>query len=180
VRITGDDGVERPLVKSERILAEGGRWPVPERPSGWAWRYLGLGVILGGLLLAMGRSGVRGLATAYLAVATLWELVAGVVGLLITWLWAASTHMVAHWNENILLFNVLSLALAIALPMAVRGKPRAEKAARRLALGVTTLAALALLIKVSPAFHQSNLDLIALALPVHAGVLLGLRTRPPS
>jgi hypothetical protein len=180
VRITGPDGVERPLVKSERILAAGGRWPVPGRPSRWTWRYLGLGVILGGLLGALGRSSVRGLGVVYLAVATLWELVAGVVGLIITWLWAFSSHMVAHWNENILLFNVLSLALAIALPMTVRGKLWAEKAARRLALGVTTLAALALLIKLWPAFHQSNLDLIALALPAHAGVLVGLRTRPPS
>lgn len=180
VRITGADGVERPLVKSERILAVGGRWPVPERPSQWTWRYLALGLILGGLLAAMGRSAVHALGVVYLAVATLWELVAGVVGLIITWLWGLSSHMVAHWNENILLFNVLSLALAIALPLAVRGNPRAEKAARRLAVGVTTLAALALLIKLWPAFHQSNLDLIALALPVHAGVLVGLRTRPPS
>jgi hypothetical protein len=180
VRIIGPGGVERPLVKSERILATGGRWPVPERPSRWAWRYLGLGVILGGLLAATGRSGVRGLVAVYLGVATLWELVAGVVGLIITWLWALSAHAVAHRNENILLFNVLSLALAVALPMAVRGNPRAGSAARRLALGVAALAALSLLIKLWPAFHQSNLDLIALALPVHAGVLLGLRTRPLS
>lgn len=180
VRITGADGVERPLVKSERILAEGGRWPVPERPSPWTWRYLVLGLLLGGLLAATGGSPVRGPRIVYLAVATLWELVAGVVGLIITWLWALSAHMVAHWNENLLLFNVLSLALAVALPLAVRGSARGEKAARRLALGVTGLAALAVLIKVWPAFHQSNLDLIALALPAHAGVLLGLRTRPLS
>lgn len=180
VRITGADGVERPLVKSERVLAEGGRWPVPERPSGWTWRYLGLGLILGGLLALLGRAGGRGVGFVYLALATLWELVAGVVGLIITWLWALSTHMVAHWNENILLFNLLCLALAIALPMAVRGRPGAAKAARRLALSVTALAALTLLIKLWPAFHQSNLDLIALALPLHAGVLLGFRTRSPS
>ena len=37
-----------------------------------------------------------------------------------------------------------------------------------------------LILKLLPAFNQSNLELIALALPIHLGLWLGLRTREPS
>jgi hypothetical protein len=163
------------------MLSEGGRYPVPVRPSRWTLRYLLVGLLLGGLLAWLGRpdasrdsvrlSGRRWL---FLALATLWALLAGVLGALLTWLWAFSRHMVAHQNENILLFNLLALALAIVLPSAVRGKTWAVTPARRLALGVWLLAALGLLLKALPAFYQFNIELIALALPVHAGVALGL------
>ena len=178
---TGADGVARPVVVREQMLSEGGRYPVPVRPSRWTLRYLLVGLLLGGLLAWLGRpdasrdsvrlSGRRWL---FLALATLWALLAGVLGALLTWLWAFSRHMVAHQNENILLFNLLALALAIVLPSAVRGKTWAVTPARRLALGVWLLAALGLLLKALPAFYQFNIELIALALPVHAGVALGL------
>jgi hypothetical protein len=88
--------------------------------------------------------------------------------------------MVAHANENILLFNLLALALAIVLPSAVRGKGWAAKPARRLALAVAALAALGLVLKLLPMFSQKNLELIVLALPIHAGVWAGLRSSAPS
>jgi hypothetical protein len=176
VSVTGPDGVARPVVRSERVLAEGGRWPVPERPHDWTLRYLAAGIALGGLLVLLGRRAP----VAFLAVATLWALVAGLVGGLLTWLWGFSSHRAAHQNENLLLFNLLVLLLAFLLPAAVRGRRRAIQPARRLALVVTALAALGLVIKLVPGFHQSNLELIALALPVHAGVWLGLRSPAPS
>jgi hypothetical protein len=45
---------------------------------------------------------------------------------------------------------------------------------------VAALAALGLLLKLLPGVHQSNLELIALALPIHLGLWAGLRTREPS
>jgi uncharacterized membrane protein len=176
-------------VKHEQVLNEGGRYPVPLRPGNWTLGYLVAGLLLGGLLAWLGRPergveqpaphNVGGRRWMFLAIATLWALAAGVLGAVLTWLWAFSSHLVAHHNENILLFNLLALALAFVLPSAVRGKSWAVRPARRLALAVWVLAALGLLLKVLPAFYQSNLDLVAFALPVHAGVLLGLSSITP-
>ncbi len=189
VTATGADGVARPVVVREQMLSEGGRYPVPVRPSRWTLRYLLVGLLLGGVLGWLGRpdgrpesgagGGLSGRRWLFLALATLWALISGVLGALLTWLWAFSAHLVAHHNENILLFNLLALALAVVLPSAVRGKAWAVSPARRLALAVWGLAAVGLLLKALPAFYQSNLELIALALPVHAGVFLGLSGAAP-
>lgn len=189
ITVTGADGVSRPVVRQERVLSEGGRYPVPQRPASWTLRYLLVGVLAGALLAWLGRpdpirdSGPTRLSARrwlFLALATLWALLSGILGLILTWLWAFSSHVVAHQNENLLLFNILALALAIVLPSAVRGKAWAWKPARRLALVVAALAALGLLLKLLPAFHQSNLELIALALPIHAGLRFGLSSPAPS
>jgi hypothetical protein len=174
VTITGPDGVARPVVKSERILNQGGRWPVPARPVDWTLGYLGVGVVLGGALALLGRGRRRVARAAFLALATLWALLCGILGLILTWLWGFSSHIAAHRNENLFLFNLLALALAVVLPAALRGKAWAHQPARRLALAVAALAALGLVVKLLPGFQQKNLELIALALPVHAGVALGL------
>lgn len=180
ISVAGPDGVTHPVVKSERVLAPGGRWPVPARPHDWTLRYLTVGVLLGGLLAWLGARGAGVGRTAFLALGTLWVLLGGVLGLVLTWLWGFSSHEAAHANENVLLFNPLTFALAIVLPAAVRGWAWARLPARRLALTGVALAALALGLKLVPGFHQSNLDLVALALPAHAGVWLGLRSRSPA
>ncbi|NOT09042.1 MAG: DUF4105 domain-containing protein [Gemmatimonadales bacterium] len=198
VSIAGPDGAVRRLVKTRTVLAEGGRYPVPDRPADWTFRYLLVGVVIGGLLAGLGGRFGRGAASRrlgvsssrgavgaaaisrylFLALATLWMLLAGIAGLVLTWLWGFSTHLAAHRNENLLLFNLLALALAVLLPLALRG--RMEKPTRRLALLVVALAALGLLAKVVPGFSQANLELIALVLPVHAGVVAGWpRVRSP-
>lgn len=169
VRVSGPDGMERPLVRDARVLAQGGAFPVPATPSNWTGRFLAVGVVLGGLLAWLGGRRSR----AFVPLATLWALLAGVVGLALTWLWVFSTHVAAYRNENLFLFNVVVLILAIVIPL------RSESA-RRLAAVVTGVAALGLLLKLLPAFDQKNLELFALALPAHTGVWLGLRGRAPS
>ncbi|HJR34177.1 MAG TPA: DUF4105 domain-containing protein, partial [Gemmatimonadales bacterium] len=47
VKVAGPDGALRPVVKSFQVIAEGGRWPVPARPSNWTWRYLLVGLVVG-------------------------------------------------------------------------------------------------------------------------------------
>jgi len=174
VLVKGPDGAMHPLVKSERVLAEGGRWPVPDRPADWTPWYLVTGVLLAGLMLLTATRA----RPVFLAIGTLWSLVAGLAGLIITWLMALSAHMAAQQNENLLLFSLLSLALAVMFPSAVRGRAWAREPARRLALLIAALAALALLLKVLPFFRQSNLEIIAFALPVHLSVSAGLSRSP--
>jgi hypothetical protein len=180
IRILGADGISRPAARDSRVLYEGGLWPVPPVPSNWTLYYLGVGLVLGGVMLWLGKGTAPARRGAFLALGTLWALLAGIFGVALTWLWAFSTHVAAHRNENLFLFNLLALALAVVLPSAVRGKSWALKPARRLALAVAALAALGLLLKLLPMFRQSNLELIALALPVHAAVWLGVRNPSPS
>jgi hypothetical protein len=180
VLVTDSAGVTRKLVKSSRVLFEGGRWPVPPVPANWAWRYLLLGVAIGGTLFWLGKGRGRGARAAFLGLATLWALLAGMAGLVISWLSLFSAHRAAHQNENLLAWNLLALALAIVLPGAARGSARLERPARRLALVVAALAAVGLLVKAVPGFTQDNLALTLLALPAHAGLWLGLRSRESS
>jgi hypothetical protein len=182
VRVVVGDGSLRPAVRSQVVLVEGGRFPEPARPADWTFGYLGAGGALGLVLAGLGRhartarSGSDAARGGFLALGTLWALLAGVVGLLLAWLWAFSTHTAAHRNENLLLFNVLALALAVVLPSAVRARAWAIQPARRLALALAALAALNLLLKLLPG-DQGNLELIAFALPAHAGLALGLSSR---
>ncbi len=169
VRIVGAGGVERPLVKQARVLAEGGKFPVPSAPADWTWGFLGAGVILGGLLAWLGTRRSR----AFVPLATLWTILSGAVGLALTGLWLFSTHVAAYQNENLFLFNIVALVLALLI------LARPERA-RRIAAVVTGLAALGLVLKILPVFDQANLELIALALPAHAGVWLGLKARESS
>ena len=178
--ITDSAGGSRPLVKSARVLYEGGRWPVPAEPASWRWRYLLFGAGLGGVLWGLGRGKGRGARAGFLGLSTLWALLAGIAGLTITWLSLFSAHRAAHQNENLFAWNLLALAMAIILPAAARGSARLEKPARRLALAVAALAALGLVVKLIPGFGQDNLELTLLALPAHAGLWLGLTSRESS
>ena len=159
----------RPLVKSARVISPGGRWPVPDRPTSWLAGYLIVGVLLGGLVLALGAT------RAFLPAATLWLLVLGALGLLLTYLSGFSRHVATYRNENLLLCNVLSLAAAVLLPSALRGRSWAREPARKLVWLLFALVVLAL--GVTVVLPQHNAELIALLLPVQLGVLLGLERR---
>jgi hypothetical protein len=177
VTITGPDGRPVPLVASERTLFESTATPPPPIPPRWLARYLSLGVLLGCLAAWLG--GVarrdRPARLAFGIVAGGWELLAGVAGVVLTGLWSFTDHVMAYRNENLFQVNPLALLLALLLPFALRGSARAGRLAGRLALAVAALSVLGLALKVLPGFDQANLQVIALALPVHLGVAAGLR-----
>jgi hypothetical protein len=71
---------------------------------------------------------------------TTFAVVAGILGLLLTLLWAVTDHVSAHANENLLLFNPLWLVLAFPLSSSMwKGRP--SLLAERLAMTVAALAA---------------------------------------
>jgi hypothetical protein len=104
-----------------------------------------------------------------------WSFLAGLLGLLLLALWFLTDHWSSRNNENVLLLTPFSLGLAVLLPLALRRRAGAMRSAVALASIVAGLAVLALVIKLLPWFHQYNLELIALILPVHAGLLRGLK-----
>lgn len=173
LRVAGPDGVERPLVEAELVIAAGGSYPVPDQPSRWWPGFLVIGVVLGGVLAATGgaRSGARRL---FLPTAIVYAVVAGVLGLVMALLWAVSGHQVAWRNENLWQFNLVALALVPMLPAAARGSGPRSGAAHLLAWVIAGGSVLGAVLKVLPIFAQANWDVIALALPANLGLLLGV------
>jgi len=95
---------------------------------------------------------------------SIWCAVAGVLGLLLTLLWAVTDHVFAHRNENLLLFNPLWLVLAVSIAITM-WSGRAAAFTRWLATGLAGLTVLALLAHLVPLSSQVNLAIIGLALP---------------
>ena len=186
-------GARAPLVRAERFIpavdgddlatdvAAPAALAEPAPPDwGRVLLHLLTGLMLGGLLAGAGhlagtRAGGTGRVGAWvLAIAGgAWGLVAGILGLILTLLWLLTDHEFAYRNENLLQMNPLALGLAVLVPLAAwRG--RATVAAAVLGAVLLALAIIGLLVHPLPLTGQANLAIIALALPVHAGLLYGV------
>ena len=144
-------------------------------------------LILGVFLLVLRRPRYGGAGVTTLGAA--WSLVAGVSGSLLAFLWFCTDHLYSYRNENLFHLNPLSLILVALLARLAwkrwRGTPERAEGARRSALVVASMIAglslLGFLVQVLPVFDQVNGIVIALALPLHLGVvalLLALNPRP--
>ena len=179
ITVTDDSGRVRPLVVSEETLYLSTGEAPPDAPPTWWPRYLAVGLIIGGLLAFTGRRRheSRGARTVFVIVAMLWGLVAGIAGMALAYLWLLTAHITSYANENLLQFFPLSLALVALVPLTVH-RPALWAAARRVAIAVAALSAVGLLLKLVPG-SQVNAEIIAFALPIHVGLVIGLgRSRP--
>lgn len=169
------DGVPAPLVMGETEVFTATRPPerdaAPERTHWYALA----GVLIGTALFALGRTRGRPAGAGFYTLAILWSLVVGVAGVLIAGLWAFSEHTITFHNENVLQSNIVSLVLIVLLGLAAAG--RAERAAVVVAGLVVTLSIIGFVSQVLPGIDQPNGAMIALMLPAHAGLALGLRAR---
>jgi multisubunit Na+/H+ antiporter MnhC subunit len=174
ITVTGSDGGQTPLVRSERTLFESSATSPPDRPPFWLPIYLGIGLVLGSALFLLGGRAPRSRRArgALLALSGAWALVVGIVGLLLAGLWGLTDHTAAHNNENLLQANLLALGLLWLVPNAARGFSVGR--AMVLAGIVAGLSLLGLVLKLLPAFYQVNGEIIALALPIHLGVAAGV------
>jgi uncharacterized protein DUF4105 len=181
VSVTDPDGRTHKLVKTERHVALSDRFPVPATPHDWAPGYLLAGVVLGGVLAGLGRLGQSSSAgrLAFGIGATGWAFFAGVAGLALAALWAFTTHRFSYRNENLFQVSLLSLALAAVLPKAVWGSMARRRWGLVAAGLVVGLGLLGLLLKLTPPFNQANLDVVGFVLPVHLGLLAGLKVVGP-
>lgn len=176
-QVVDASGQQVALVRRDEQLNQSSRFPDPAAPR-LTWVPLALiGMLAGAILTWLGGVAVtsRRARRWFGVLGTAWSFVAGFLGVLLLFLWFLTDHWTSRQNENVLLLTPLSFALVALIPLALRGRAGAGRAALKFASAVAGLAALALVIKVLPRFHQYNLELIALILPVHAGVLAGLR-----
>lgn len=176
VSVTGADGREVPLVRSESTLFEASEPTPPAVPPFWLPKYLIAGIAVGGAafglaaLAAKSRAAGMGL----ILVSWIWILLTGLGGIVLAGLWGLTDHRAAYNNENVLQFDLLALPLVWLLPRLVWGSTSARKPALILAGIVTGLSLLGLLLKLMPQFYQVNGSVIALALPAHAGLAGGI------
>ena len=167
LRVPDGQGGTQPLVKNERVLFQATRPPEPERPPMLGIPFLVIGILIAGLILGVGARSLSGRRQARLASAVIlgfWSLVAGVLGVLLTLLWAVTDHMFAHRNENLLLFNPLWLVLAVAIPIYF-ARGTGVRFTRALAWSVAGLAVLAAVLHAVTLSSQSNWAVIGLGLP---------------
>lgn len=177
VKVTGPDGAEIPLVKSERELATAkGRAPLRTEPPSWTIWHLLLGLAAGAGLFFGARKARESLPAriglgALLFIAGLLS----ILGFLFCVVWVATDHEVGWHNENILQFFPACIPLMGFAIGVARLKPKSVARARTVVTWALGAATLGLVWKVLPWMRQSNGWLIALCLPTWAGATFGLR-----
>ena len=175
IRVRGADGQSTSLVAHETRVADARLPEPPDFPPPWLWPALAIGIGTGLGLLALARLRAQTWArVSFATIACLISLLLGLGGLLLLALWTLTDHISAWRNENLLLFDPLCLLLLPAWFGAFRKNWQPSRFARRLAVGIATLAGLAFFLKVFPAFAQDNRMWIALLLPVHAATALSV------
>ncbi|HEY6476304.1 MAG TPA: DUF4105 domain-containing protein [Polyangia bacterium] len=173
----------RPLVEEARTVFSAHRPPPLETPPARGRTFFAAGCALGLLFFLLGWAGrhprlaraarvaCRALHGLLLAI---WGLAAGFVGGFLIYVWALTDHVVAHRNQNILLFAPWAIALTVLGPGVALGWPRAARAAQAVATTAVAAVVAACLLKVGIARHQENERLLALALPIWLGVRASL------
>ncbi|MCU0656819.1 MAG: DUF4105 domain-containing protein [Polyangiaceae bacterium] len=172
VQIPGPDGAPRPLVKRETRLLDAERAPVRTEPPARVFPLLGVGALLGVSFAALGRAAPssRAARVALGLGSSLVGLLSGLLGLIFLLFWTYTDHEVAHRNENLLQCVPWAIALAGFGLGVARNRPRSMRWAFRLSAAALVASVLGLLCKILPWFDQHNSEIIALLLPLWAGL----------
>jgi hypothetical protein len=170
-------GVSEPLVKSERVLVQATRAPEDLKVRRGIAGYLIIGIIACFLIVGAAMLQRNGRPTLALSLSAVWSLAAGFAGMALTFLWGFTDHIYSYRNENLLQLDPLSIVLMVLLLRIVWANSAAGnyqskvRSAYTVALVVAALSVIGLLMKALPMFDQGNRDIIAMALPIHIGVL---------
>ena len=167
-------GAHVPVVGATTVLAPGLVEEPPLLPPDLRWPFLALGLALGAVLHGLARDARSSRRLPLAGFALAFELVCGLGGLLLLFLWFGTEHRAAWRNENLMLLNPLCLALLPAWWGIARGRLRPRPVASAIAGLVALLAAFALFSKILPWFAQANLHWIVLLLPIHLALAFAL------
>jgi hypothetical protein len=177
LQISDGQGGRRPLVTAEWKLFEADRVPERPVPPSRTVPVLMFSVLTGAVmvLLAWAGTGPRGRRAARTGATTLivtWSALAGLAGVAAAGMWAFTHHVFMYANANVLQFNAVSLVLLGLMPFVARARSESRLAhySALAALVVLGLSIVGLIAQLIPAFRQDSAEVIALALPLHAGV----------
>lgn len=173
LEVEAPDGTRGPLLGPREVLYDARRGPEPEEAPGFSPLWPTTGLVVALAFLALGRAAGRGEAWGRVALGVLgavWGAATGALGLLIVAAWFTD-HVFIHWNVNVFYTNPLGLALAaILLAAALRPRwwtGRMGWTARRLALVIAGLCAVAAVLQLVTLIRQGNAETVALTLPVN-------------
>ncbi len=177
MEVSGPDGVMRPLLGPREVIFDAQRPPTPEGAPPFAFRWVILG-LLGAALFLLAGGGFGGSERARRWVPTLggflWGAFTGLLGLILVSSWFTD-HVFIHRNMNLLQASPLGLVLAgLLLALALRPdgwKGRRGQAALLLAATIAGLSVAGALLQLFPPLRQGNLEVLALAIPIHLGLL---------
>ena len=179
VTLSGPGGT-RPLVREARpVFAAQHRPPPLETPPARARTFFLAGSTVGLLFFLLGWAATRPHLASAVRVALRalfglllagWGLVTGFVGCFLVYVWALTDHVVAHHNQNILLFAPWALAFVVLGIGVTFGRPWAARGARTVALAALAAAIAAALLKVGIVRHQENDRLLSFSLPAWLGI----------
>ena len=176
--VTRADGTRTPLVRSEELWVDSTREHEPVAAPSLDLLFLLTGLVTGLILSLLGYRAAAGSRLGRVGLglgASIWGLfcfVAGTVMIGVHW----TDHVFMYWNQNVLLFSPLGIAVMAAVLRAIR-KGRTSIWGRRFVLGALGLAVVALILNLIPATSTGNRQFIAFALPVHLAicwVMLGI------
>lgn len=170
LQVVKADGSLGPVVRTQTAWYTSARPRPPERPPRWLPVEAALGLALAALVLALGHLGRRGAALPRVLLGlltALWGLVGGLLGTGLFVMGAFTNHSVTRHNENLFLWNPLTLALLPLGLMLAFGSRRAPRGLRWTWTALGGLTALGVLLKVLPAFDQANWNLLVLLGPVN-------------
>jgi hypothetical protein len=179
IRVRHSDGTVGRLVRSERQLVVDERYQDADAQPRYFAPALEVGFAITGVLLALcllpGASATARWSIA--TIGTLWNLLAGVVGLLLLCAELFTRHAayMGH-NVNVLLATPASLALVVLIPLAARGSasPAVMRAARSLSILAAVCSITAVLLRFVPSLAQQNRPLLVFAVPVQATLAFAL------
>ncbi len=163
-RVTG----EVPIVEKTSTFYRAKRVPAPnEPPATWHW-FLLAGLGLGGLLFGLGSLAMKSRVArvSFGAVAALFSLVCGLLGIVLLFLWLFTNHQIAYKNENLALcppWLLISFVSSLGLAFGNQRMMALTRSVFRWTLGV---AVLAVVLKLTPWFFQSNKEFACFFLPL--------------
>jgi hypothetical protein len=128
------------------------------------------------VLLALLAANSGAARVAFVALATTWNLIAGVLGVILIYAGSFTKHVYMSGNINVLLATPISLVLAFLIPLAFRRVPRRRlvPAAVQFSLMTAVSGICTLALHFVPAYWQHNAAILALAVPAHGAIAFGL------
>lgn len=106
--------------------------------------------------------------------AGLWSSLCGFAGCFLLYGWFLTDHTWTRDNENLLQLSPLLLPLVVLVPMHLRGRGHAGRAALALAAAALTGSLVGMMLQALPMMNQVNGEIIALALPANAGLAVAV------
>jgi hypothetical protein len=158
-----------PLVRRRLSLFEATRAPVLEDAPGYRWGWLGLGVVAGATLCALGRARQRWSEVVLAASLGGVGAVTGILGSLLLVLWLLTDHAVTYWNQNVLLCPVWALGISALAFDFGRRTPRRPGLMMRLLLASVLSALLALGLRVLLPAGQGTGTALSFFVPLWLG-----------